>query len=347
MIAFGQMSRRHLTDDELSDYAAARELLIDYGPALLPVANEFAAAKKALGEGNLVQAAHFFKKYAGDKLKPCTVPAVVEAFIQRKKDEKVGKYHLNDLETRLGKLKDAFTGEMSELTAADLDRWFKSLRLEPRTQNNYRAAVVQLFNFAKSKLKALPHFLPHAAEESTRVREPAKDNEVYTTDEMRKILKGAPEKIRPLLAIRAFSGIRNEELWKLTWDQVDLKTGWIKLCKVTSKLKARRVIPILPNLRAWLPTYAGEGSVHDGYSFAKTLSEALSNGIRDARVQVKTNALRNCYASYRLAVVGNIAQVAEESGNSPEIIRDEYRELATKEEGDAWFSIYPTARGIV
>lgn len=56
---------------------------------------------------------------------------------------------------------------------------------------------------------------------------------------------------------------------------------------------------------------------------------------------MKTNALRKCYASYRLAVLNNIEQVAEESGNSPQIIREEYRELATKEEGEAWFSIFP------
>jgi hypothetical protein len=50
-----------------------------------PVANEFAAAKQALGDASLVQEAHFFEKYAGDKLKPCTVPAAVDVFIQQKK----------------------------------------------------------------------------------------------------------------------------------------------------------------------------------------------------------------------------------------------------------------------
>ena len=134
--------------------------------------------------------------------------------------------------------------------------------MEPRTHNNYRAAVVQLFNFAKSKLKALPHFLPHAAEETTKVREPSKDNEVYTSEEIRQILESAPETVRHLIAIRAFSGIRNEEIWKLTWEQIDLATGWIKLRKAATKLQARRIIPILPNLRAWLPTDTRTGSVH-------------------------------------------------------------------------------------
>lgn len=341
-IAFGQMSRRHLTDDEVTDYVSTRELLVGYGKSLLPIANEFVAAKQALGDASLVQAAHFFKKYAGDKLKPCTVPVAVDVFIQQKKDEKVGAYHLKDLESRLGKLKGAFHGEISAVTVADLDDWLKGLHLEPRTHNNYRAAVVQLFNFAKSKLKALPHFLPHAAEETTKVREPSKDNEVYTTEEMRQILVSAPEKVRHLIAIRAFSGIRNEEIWKLTWEQIDLATGWIKLRKAATKLQARRIIPILPNLRAWLPTDTRTGSVH-GYASAKTLSQAVSNGISGAKVEVKTNALRKCYASYRLAVLNNIEQVAEESGNSPQIIREEYRELATKEEGEAWFSIFPAS----
>jgi hypothetical protein len=70
----------------------------------------------------------------------------------------------------------------------DLDDWLKRRHLEPRTHNNYRTAVVQLFNFAKSKLKALPHFLPHAAEETTKVREPSKNQAFYTKEKMRQIL---------------------------------------------------------------------------------------------------------------------------------------------------------------
>jgi hypothetical protein len=74
---------------------------------------------------------------------------------------------------------------------------------------------------------------------------------------------------------------------------------------------------------------------------AKAYWISAYHAIHDADVPVKRNALRNCYTSYRLAVLGDIARVAEETGNSPKIIREEYLELVTPQAAAAWFGIFP------
>jgi hypothetical protein len=40
-------------------------------------------------------------------------------------------------------------------------------------------------------------------------------------------------------------------------------------------------------------------------------------------------------------VLGDTAKVAKETGNSPQVIREEYLELVTPEQGREWFSIFP------
>jgi hypothetical protein len=55
----------------------------------------------------------------------------------------------------------------------------------------------------------------------------------------------------------------------------------------------------------------------------------------------KRNGLRHSYCTYRMAVVQNEHTVSSEMGNSPAIIYQSYRELATPEQGAAWFSIKP------
>jgi hypothetical protein len=55
------MSRRQLTDDEVADYVSTRTLLVGFGKSLLPIADEFVAAKQALGDASLAPAAHFSK----------------------------------------------------------------------------------------------------------------------------------------------------------------------------------------------------------------------------------------------------------------------------------------------
>lgn len=341
-IANGGMSTRLLSAEETREYCEAHEKLSALKLTLPSAITEFVEAKKAADMVNLVQAAQFFHRYGGDKIKRQTVPDLFTALIALKKQEGVGAYHLNDLETRIGKFKTAFTGYIDDITTDQINKWLTGLGLEPRTQNNYRSAVVQLFNFAKAKPKALPQWLPHVADDVLIVKEPVKDTEIYTPQEIRTILDNCPEDLIPCVAIRAFSGLRNEELFKLSWEEIDLKGGWIKLKKATTKLRARRIIPISSNLQEWLRDHAKKkGSFQPGYSTAKTLSEAISHAISESGVTTKRNALRNCYTSYRLAILSDIAKVAEETGNSPDIIKEEYLELVTPDQAKEWFSIAP------
>jgi hypothetical protein len=58
----------------------------------------------------------------------------------------------------------------------------------------------------------------------------------------------------------------------------------------------------------------------------------------------KHNALRHSFISYRVATVKNVAQVALEAGNSPEMIFEHYRELVTAEAAKGWFAVTPKAK---
>ena len=55
----------------------------------------------------------------------------------------------------------------------------------------------------------------------------------------------------------------------------------------------------------------------------------------------KHNALRHSFISYRVAEIQNVAQVALEAGNSPQMIFQHYRELVRPAEAKAWFAIEP------
>jgi hypothetical protein len=61
----------------------------------------------------------------------------------------------------------------------------------------------------------------------------------------------------------------------------------------------------------------------------------------NAEVTWKQNVLRHSFISYRLAELQNINQVALEAGNSPKMIHQHYRELATPEQAKSWFSLAP------
>ena len=53
------------------------------------------------------------------------------------------------------------------------------------------------------------------------------------------------------------------------------------------------------------------------------------------------NVLRHSYATYRLSVLKNAAEVALEMGNSPAKLFSNYRELDRENHAPAWFAITP------
>ena len=58
----------------------------------------------------------------------------------------------------------------------------------------------------------------------------------------------------------------------------------------------------------------------------------------------KRNGLRHSFISYRVAQIQNVAQVALEAGNSPQMIFQHYKELARPDAAKAWFHIMPAGK---
>ena len=68
----------------------------------------------------------------------------------------------------------------------------------------------------------------------------------------------------------------------------------------------------------------------------------MSARIKPEKFAWKHNALRHSFISYRMAILKDENKVALESGNSPKVIFESYRELVTEQDAKAWFSIEPT-----
>jgi hypothetical protein len=185
----GQMESTQLSPEEFRQFHSGRQILSEFkGLKLDQALIEFAEAKKALNGGNLIQAAQFFTRYGADKIKPFTVSKAVDELVASLEKAKLGDYHIDSTRERLTKFASAFSMGIADVTTSGIERWLTGMGTGARTQNNYRATVVQLFNFAQKNLNALPHWLPHAAEAVTRIKEPVKDTELYTCEEMAKIL---------------------------------------------------------------------------------------------------------------------------------------------------------------
>jgi integrase len=164
---------------------------------------------------------------------------------------------------------------------------------------------------------------------------------IYTLAEIRKVLVAAQRDepdIAAYFAIGAFAGVRSDfkdsELPRLLWSDVrltptpDFPHGHIQIRAEIAKKRKRRLIPIQPNLRAWLlPHWRDNGQVMPPPKAARTMRDRV---FKAAGVEPKRNALRHSYATYRLAATGDAMLTARELGHpSVELVNSTYAELLT------------------
>ncbi len=201
--------------------------------------------------------------------------------------------------------------------------------------------MVQLFNYARAH-GYLPKGMPTEAEAVKPLDVVPSENKILTAAEMTKLLNTEHDYLIPPLVIKAFSGVRTEEMVRMDWKNINFVTKHIILPAAVTKTRRRRLIPIQDNLLSWLePHRKKSGRICERWQNPQTLTQAFDRHGKDKGIKVGANRFRNSYISYRVAVTHDVQRVALESGKSPGIIQQEYLELATEDEGKLWFAITP------
>lgn len=342
-----------LTGEDALIYARAKMLTSHLGLALDQLAQEAVDIRKILGKTTPMEAARFYDRFGKTVKADKFIPAIVEELTANLKADGKSEYHLRDMNRRLQAFALAFPKPIMEVTTKEISDWLRVLKgrdkkgrevtLAPKSRNHYRNAVVQLFNHARDH-GYLPKGMPTEAQAVKTLDVVAPTNEIFTIEEIQKVLNTAPARLIAPMAIKAFCGVRTEEMLNLRWEHLNLETKYITLPSEVTKTKQRRLVPMPDNLIAWLTPYKkATGRICKRWQRAQALFQAFDRHGKRQGVDVGANKFRNSYISYRVAVTHDVARVALESGNSPRVIQREYLELATEEDGKRWFAVFPQA----
>jgi hypothetical protein len=74
---------------------------------------------------------------------------------------------------------------------------------------------------------------------------------------------------------------------------------------------------------------------------ADALEDATSTLRNAGGIPARRNGLRHSFITYHMAMHANENLTSAEAGNSPQMIHEHYRALATKAEAEKWFNIVP------
>jgi integrase len=350
-IATGQVEAALMTDSQAQSYGRALVILKPTGDTLETACERYAKCVEILGMGSKIEEAckAFVER---DRLPVKFVDEVVKEMLTEKEGKREERT-IRDLKNRLDKFAKDFHCPISSITTSDVQGWLDGRNTGERNIINYRNKLSVLFNWAWRR----NYVLANPVEMTERPEDKGGEIEIYTPVELSRLIAAAQEKVKnffPCLVIGAFAGLRSSEIQRLTWEHVNQQRGHIIASAKKRGTPSRRLVPIQPNLAAWLADYSSrKGKVWRGDEeefFGAQYETASATAVEanpekgiaaQEAVKWKHNGLRHSFVSYRLAMLQNDAQVAIEAGNSPGTIHAHYKELVTPNEATAWFAIAP------
>jgi integrase len=353
-----------LTAVEVADYVAAVRTLRPLGNvSLSDIAAEYIAAAELMPKGaKLRDAASDYAKAHKRKsdLAAVSVAELKDKFLAAKEAEELSDRYIEDATSRLTKFAGAFRCNIASVTAAQITTWLDGIKARGRTRNNYRNAIIALFRYARSQ-NYLPRNEVTEAELVPAVKAKPSAIGIYAPDELATMLPIISKDLLPSVAIAALAGVRSQEILRLNWEDIRYKQGDIVVAADKAKTASRRLVPLLPALRAWLEACDKDkkksGPIVTGFAQPQSWNRAVSRDIARYNAKAKAagrpeiprihNGLRHSFASYRLAIQKDAAAVALEMGNSPRKLFENYRELVTPAEAKKWFAVAPAKGGKV
>ncbi len=150
--------------------------------------------------------------------------------------------------------------------------------------------------------------------------------EIFSPEQMTRLLERAPNQFIPYVAIGGFAGLRSAELERLDWSEVDLASRLIEVKAEKAKSAQRRLVAVSENLAAWLAPHQRQSGLVVG-------SESVVRRLRTETCAAtgigwRHNALRHSFASYHYGHYKNAALTAADLGHeTPTMVFRHYREL--------------------
>jgi integrase len=301
------------------------------------------ARKELAKHGKTIEdAATFYLDYL-ERIRRCnvTVADLSAEVLDAKRKDGMSATYIADLKKRLSRFCTDFGDrKIAGITVEELDNWLRNLDCGPKSRANIRANVGVMFSYAERRRMIDSNPILHTA----RPKLPDNPPEIFSVNELAALLTAATSRapdVVPMLAIGAFSGLRDAEIKRLDWSEVDQKRGYIEVTAAKAKSARRRIVEMQPNLREWLRPYAEMTGEVVPVNWRKKLDT-----VRKAAKLASwpKNGLRHSYASYRLAAIHDAPRVSSELGHtSPKMLYSNYRELVRPEEAKRYWQIAPQA----
>jgi integrase len=251
--AFNSLDAAKAHAGAMRDHVVKRGVeVLDLSPRLREDALEAARLLEGTGVGILAAVRDYLHRHppAGGE----TVAETCERYLAAMRAAKRRPLSIYDKELKFDALREAYgTIPTAALDAAAVEQWAKARGVGDATERKYIMAARNLLAFFQrgGRLRV----------EATRDEKPPVTWDAETVRKIMATAETVAPEIVPAFAILFFAGVRPHEVARLTWNQIDLAGGIIRLTGDMTKTHTMRHVEIAGNLRAWLQRHRGVGKL--------------------------------------------------------------------------------------
>lgn len=342
-------------DVYISDVKERMETLAKGDRAILSdgrLLEEAARAQKTLSPHgkSIADAVGFYVSHLEAEASRDATPAstVIKRFLDEKEREGVSERHYGDLKSRLHRFSLDFADTpIASIHRNQINDWILSLEVAPQTKINYRRVLSNLFSFSV-RIGLIPS---NPVRDTAKVMVRRKKTEILSPEEVATLLEHCSEETLPSVVLMVFCGIRNGELYRLDWRDIDWEDSTIEITAEKAKGEGHaRHVTIPKNALEWLEPVAKKRGAIAPFekmdSFTKALQYCrVAAGWKSGEWPV--NALRKTFISCHYESHGSIDETAKQAGTSVGIIHRYYRKLIKSKDAKKLWEISPNRKADV
>lgn len=332
-LAVGRVGAAEVSVADLDTLKAARALVGN--TPIVAALEEWAEARRLAGADVLNACRAWSRKHSGG-LPPCTV-AEAQALYLKAREKAGAKTKAGAGRTLPRFTKDYGARQIASIPPEAISSWLDQFA-HPVSRNSHRKRIVAFFRWCRDR--ATPPLLAQdtrtAPEIVERVREPNTVPGVVTPEQLRRafdLVKSKAPDYLPVLALAAYCGLRRAEVHGQDWKDIVIEREFVRVTAAKPGTPARRLVPLPSAAVPWLvAARKAEGPLCENLAL-----DRIRDICRTAGLDLADNGFRHTYISARVAITGEMARVALESGTSERVIHRHYRELLAPDEAAAWF----------
>ena len=317
--------------------------------------------KQESDSASLWQAVDFFLTFHKKKaFKPMAVDECVAKFLASRLANNAAPLQIKTLKKHFKRFQKEFGArKIDSIDSQEIADWLDGCKdidtgnaWSPKTKRSVRGSLVSLARYARKNLKAIPS----TGEETEFEKVPrpkvvrSQQVEIYTPEELQKLLNAAIEKdvdLIPIIILGAQMGLRPTEAHgedvereRLPWEAFDWEESSVTLFNQKVRTNRPRTINVQDAAKKWLEPFKKlKGPI---WTMKSSHDRRYAAVRKAAGVEAIIDGLRHSYASFRIKQLkGNLEELAEEMGNSPEEITRSYKRGVTTDASTKWFSVMP------